>query len=161
MNDTEPTTSTGRLQAAAEHIRYAAHTDPPATPAEVYDQIGALADIAAKLMQHLHRNADVLNALSERPTLRSTDTGDISPSLTTRTAAFRLRTIAGGQLAGLVRELNTAWTEVSGLHVAEPDGPCCEQHTDAGCCDPDDCGPCCPACPTCPNTKAADDERRA
>lgn len=31
---------------------------------------------------------------------------------------------------------------------------CCDLHKEAGCCDPDDCGPCCPACPTCPSVRA-------
>jgi hypothetical protein len=113
-----PATSTGRLEKAAEYIRAAAHADPPVTPTEVYDQVGALFDIGQKLGQHLNRCATALTTVAASPELRASDE-DPDPAFTARQAAYRLSGTATERLAGMVAELNTTWSQVSALYLAE------------------------------------------
>src|SRR5690606_39665144 len=97
------------------------HRDAPATPGEVYDQIGALHAITAGLPQHLDRIATALDRLSHDERLRSSD--DVSREqmgIDTRNAAFQLSGVAGEKVAGLVRELNEAWSAIAGLSLEDP-----------------------------------------
>lgn len=120
--DPTPTTSTEHLQLAAEHIRLAMHVAGPITPPECYDEIGALHGIAARLTQHLDRVGEALFDTSQDPRLRGLPGADLPVeqlSLEVRGTAFRVQRVAGEKLAGLVRELNTAWSETNTLTLAE------------------------------------------
>jgi hypothetical protein len=110
------TTSRAHLELAAEHIRYAMHADPPRTPTEVYDLIGALHTITSRLEQHLDRCARALTKAAESPELAASD-DDPDPAFTARQAAYRLTGTASERLAGMVAELATTWTQVSALYI--------------------------------------------
>jgi hypothetical protein len=118
---TGPVTSTGHLTLAAENIRQAMNVDGPATPPEIYDQIGALVDITSRLQQHLNRCAHALDKASHDERLRSTDATLTPEQLTveTRATMWKLRVAAEKNLRSLVRELNLAWSELSGLSLAD------------------------------------------
>lgn len=123
--DPTPTTSAEHLQLAAEHIRMAMHVPGPTTPEGCYDEVGALHGIAARMQQHLDRVGEALFDTSQDPRLRGLPGADLPVeqlSLEVRGTAFRVQRVAGEKLAGLVRELNTAWSQISAFaFAATPD----------------------------------------
>jgi hypothetical protein len=112
----EERTVAGCLAAASEAVREAAHVanahaDDP--PPQVYERIGALHELAARMDQHLRSCAEALARASLDPQLSSDD--DQDPWLLARTAMFRLSDTARERLAGLVAELGAAHGDVSHL----------------------------------------------
>jgi hypothetical protein len=116
VSETEQTVP-ALLNAASEHIRQAVHAGPP-DPGELYDTIGVLHELAARLDQPLQSCAEALRVASLDPRLSSDDGED--PAVLARTAALR-GDRARSRLTGLVAELGVAHSEVSHLRIPTSD----------------------------------------